>query len=158
MCGFTNNRVTTSGGHGEPQHGYGKEYWFVNGIPTYSQNLEAWAEFFSSVVSGSIEKDNKMIFPGACSIMDVIAHDLLEGYQELHTGSPVKGTMPAIVALRNVHWEMSPLEVGASEEYDGAEYYDYDKTSNLEGYTTSEFEGVNVNGTADDHSGSEFFY
>ncbi len=65
---------------------YSEDYWYNkdNGNPTYAQNNEAWAEYFSSQITGNNRQDNQENFSEACRIMDEMAEELLKDYREKH--------------------------------------------------------------------------
>lgn len=87
VSGFTNNTVETTYGHaGKFQEGKVKNYWYTDPeTPTYNQNSEAWAEYFSSVMCGTPGvADNREFFPSACETMDIMATNLLEIYIDKH--------------------------------------------------------------------------
>ena len=90
--GFS-NEINYYGGHGPLAHElydpeiYTADYWYKDGQPTYAQNEEAWAEYFSSKMTGTSLTLNLEHFPEACEIMDEMARELLEGYKEKHRGN-----------------------------------------------------------------------
>lgn len=65
--GLTNNTITGAYGHTESQYWYEK-----NGTPTYAQNKEFFAEYFSYVMTGQSSKldELKKVFPNACRILE----------------------------------------------------------------------------------------
>ena len=64
---------------------YQQYYWYdEDGNPTYKQNAEAWAEYYSSRMTGSDLSTNLEAFPEACRIMDEMAVDMLNRYKEKH--------------------------------------------------------------------------
>jgi len=86
---FTVRRAAEIYGHGplknQINEAYDKDYWYKNGVPTYMQNLEAWAEYFSSQITGICLEDNQRYFGEACTLMDAMAEELLEGYKLKHS-------------------------------------------------------------------------
>ena len=90
VSGFTNNTVNTQMGHACPFYtddDSDLHYWYSDsGEPTYLQNCEAWAEYFSSIMSSSNISNNKQYFGDACKKMENIAEVLLEGYRNKHYG------------------------------------------------------------------------
>ncbi|MBR4459460.1 MAG: Ig-like domain-containing protein [Clostridia bacterium] len=82
LAGCT-NQVAYQGGHGVLSANNQAHYWFTpSGKPTYQQNVEAWAEYYSGQMTG--EHMNAREFPEACSIMDQMAEELLQGYKNKH--------------------------------------------------------------------------
>ncbi len=86
-----NNSFSKPGGHGPLAHEaydpniYTKDYWYTEGgEPTYTQNAEGWAEFFSGRMTGRNNDENMEYFEGACTLMDEIAAELLDGYRNKH--------------------------------------------------------------------------
>jgi hypothetical protein len=81
--------VMSVDGHGPLTHitsGDKPDYWYTDdGNPTYMQNAEAWAEYFSSIMTGHNLHNNRELFKEACDIMDTMAIDLLEGYITKHS-------------------------------------------------------------------------
>ncbi len=65
---------------------YDTNYWYFrdSGKPTYAQNHEGWAEYYSSQLCGHNRENNLNDFPVACEIMDEMAHELLDAYKEKH--------------------------------------------------------------------------
>ena len=60
-------------------------YWYnADNEPTYALNSEAWAEYFSSQMTGKHKDGNYSDFPEACEIMDDMADELLRGYKNKH--------------------------------------------------------------------------
>lgn len=70
---------------GDERKLYTTTYWYdEKGNPTYYQNKEAWAEYFSSRMTGNNLESNQQFFEEACNIMDQMAEELLEGYKAKH--------------------------------------------------------------------------
>lgn len=86
LAGFT-NQVATGLGHGPLLSAKQEFYWFTERThqPTYMQNIEAWAEYFSSRILGNDNLNrNRNAFPEACALMDQMAEGLLSAYRAKH--------------------------------------------------------------------------
>lgn len=92
FCGMTNQTTGESGGHGPATtynkglKAYNKYYWYDKDTlePTYSQNKEAWAEYFSSMMTGYHREENRQKLPEACELMDQMAREMVEYLENRH--------------------------------------------------------------------------
>lgn len=85
ISGYTNNTIKVEIGHAWPITD-DKEYWYEsNGQTTYFQVLEAWAEYFSSVITGTGYEQNRSLFKDACITMDRMAEYMLEVYKQRYS-------------------------------------------------------------------------
>ncbi len=60
-------------------------YWHgVDGKPTMSQGAEAWAEYYSAIMTGNQDAINSNLyyFPETCAYFDTLAEEMLTHYQE----------------------------------------------------------------------------
>ena len=89
--GFTNYKVNGNVGHkwylkkDQEMWGFMKNYWYEeDGLLTGNQCLEAWAEYFSAMLTGykPAQDSNAACFPEACELMDQMAKEMLENYKE----------------------------------------------------------------------------
>lgn len=82
LTGMTNNTITSGGGHRKDYAG--DYYWFDSqGERTGLECKEAWAEYFSSMMTGDTEsqRDNAAYLPQSSSYMNRIADNLVLDYR-----------------------------------------------------------------------------
>lgn len=89
MSGYTNNTITVSDAGHKPNKKADwdhYDYWYdENGIQKDTQCAEAWAEYYSSVLTGTLLDENKELFDDACKDMDKMAEEMLKQYKQRHS-------------------------------------------------------------------------